>query len=217
MRGKEEGELGAPDRASYSPAPRHHGACSPPRGAGDGRWSERGQHSLPARLKWGRGNQIWPKRRQCPDASLAALLPGAATSPQRSPDVLLFPPPRPEIRPWRGRGLREQSLGSGIRAWVISGYSPGQPGDGVGIRVNHPPAKPRSTRRQPEVGVGEEGLSLEGQPTPAAGDTRPTSPSLRPERSGCHVLETRPHSRETKTAKRPGCQEPPRHLINEIP
>lgn len=34
---------------------------------------------------------------------------------------------------------------------------------------------------------------------------------------GCHVLETRPQSKETKTANRQSCQQPPRHLIHEIP
>lgn len=47
--------------------------------------------------------------------------------------------------------------------------------------------------------------------------TKPRSLSLWSERPGCHVLETRPHSEETKAAKRRGCQQLPRHLINEIP
>lgn len=45
--GEKGGELGAPDRAGYSAAPRHDGACSPPCGTEGGEWPGSAPHSLP--------------------------------------------------------------------------------------------------------------------------------------------------------------------------
>ena len=61
--------MGALGSACYNSAPRHHGACSPPRGTGGGEWPERVPQWPPDSLReWG-GSQAWLERRQCPDAS----------------------------------------------------------------------------------------------------------------------------------------------------
>lgn len=114
-------------------------------------------------------------------------------------------------------------FGQCVRARAPPRQSLSQYGDravGVGGRESFFPAHPVFQERR-EASTHLEELFFGQLDCPfarwPATDAKPRSLSFWSERPGCHVLETRPHSEETKAAKRRGCQQLPRHLINEIP